>query len=99
MDYQIHSTGSDLRVMLHGRLTFAENGRFRSMLSKLKDSTATKVILDLGDVEFIDSAGLGMLLYTRDAMHRRQGVVVLDAATGQVDRMLDLTRMRDLFGA
>ena len=97
MDFQIRSTNAGLRVMLSGRLTFAENGRFRSMLAELQDSAARTVVLDLGAVDFIDSAGLGMLLYTRDTLRRCNGVVTLDAAAGQVDRMLDLTCMRDLF--
>ena len=83
--------------MLHGRLTFAENNRFRTMLGQLHDGAATKVVLDLGKVEFIDSAGLGMLLYTRDAVRQRNGVVSLDGASGQVDRMLTLSRTHDLF--
>lgn len=97
MDFQMQSSGSSLRVMLHGRLTFAENGRFRALLGQLQDGTATQVVLDLGNVEFIDSAGLGMLLYTRDAVRQRDGEVSLDAASGQVDRMLTLSRMHDLF--
>ena len=98
MDYQIQSTSSGLTVRLSGRLTFAENARFRSMLIQLKERAASAVTLDLGEVEFIDSAGLGMLLYTRDTLHQSQGVVSLSAASGQVGRMLDLSRMRDLFG-
>ena len=99
MDYQIQSSSSGLTVHLSGRLTFSENAQFRRMLLQLQDSTATAVTMDLGAVEFIDSAGLGMLLYTRDTLHQRQGVVSLSAASGQVDRMLELSRMRDLFGA
>ncbi|MDO8608000.1 MAG: STAS domain-containing protein [Phaeospirillum sp.] len=99
MDFQTQSTGADLRVMLHGRLTFNENSQFRLVLGRIADSAATKVVFDLGGVDFIDSAGLGMLLYARDTLRQRDGVVTLDAAIGQVDRMLDLARMRDLFKA
>ena len=99
MDFQIQSTAAGLRVMLQGRLTFAENGRFRQLLARLEDQAAARVVLDLAGVEFIDSAGLGMLLYPRDSMRRHNGAVSLDAAAGQVARMLDLARMRDLFGA
>jgi anti-anti-sigma factor len=98
MDYQIQSTSSGVTVHLSGRLTFTENTQFRGMLMRLQEHAANAVTLDLGEVEFIDSAGLGMLLYTRDALHQRQGVVSLSAASGQVGRMLDLSRIRDLFG-
>ena len=98
MDYQIQSTATGLTVTLSGRLTFTENAQFRAMLMQLQEHSTTAVTLDLGEVEFIDSAGLGMLLYTRDTLHQRQGVVSLSAARGQVGRMLELSRMQDLFG-
>ena len=98
MDYRILSTSSGLTVSLSGRLTCTENAHFRNMLMELQERAPSAVTLDLGEVEFIDSAGLGMLLYTRDTLHQHQGVVSLSAAKGQVGRMLDLSRIRDLFG-
>ncbi len=99
MDFRIENTPRGLRLALRGRLTFAENGDFRGVLARLCESAAPigRVEVDLGDVEFIDSAGLGLLLQARDAVRKCQGDIALVEARGQVNRMLGLVCYQDLF--
>lgn len=98
MDFEFCPTASGLNVALRGRLTFAENGQFRRILGQLGDLAGVpRVVFDLGGVDYIDSAGLGMLLVARDAVAGQKGRLTLDSARGQVARMLDLARFRDLF--
>lgn len=99
MDFEIETTATGLRVILRGRLTFTQNDSFRRMLDAVLASHAVgaAVALDLGGVAFIDSAGLGLLLHTRDRVHRRSGTVTLVGAVAQVERMLTLARFGDLF--
>lgn len=97
MEFEYTPSIAGLRVTLRGRLTFAENPRFRQVLSHIGDRKAQRIVIDLGQVDFIDSAGLGMLIHARDAARRHNGTVTLDAARGQVDRMLGLARLHDVF--
>jgi len=99
MDFEIETTAAGLRVILRGRLTFTQNDSFRRMLAAVvaAHSEGGSVALDLGGVDFIDSAGLGLLLHTRDSIRRRSGTVALVGAVAQVDRMLTLARFGELF--
>ncbi|SEH35703.1 STAS domain-containing protein [Magnetospirillum fulvum] len=99
MDFDIEMTATGLRVILRGRLTFTQNDSFRRMLAAVLAAhrSGGGVVLDLGGVDFIDSAGLGLLLHTRDWVRRRSGTVALVGAVGQVDRMLTLARFAELF--
>ncbi|CAA7624881.1 STAS domain-containing protein [Magnetospirillum sp. SS-4] len=97
MEFEFNPAAAALRVTLRGRLTFAENPRFRQVLSHIGSRKAKRVVIDLAHVDFIDSAGLGMLMHARDAARRHDGIVTLDAARGQVDRMLGLARLHDVF--
>ncbi len=90
--------GADAGVVsLSGRLTFAENGAFRRVVEGLEHARGDEVVLDLAGVEFIDSAGMGLLLVTRDVMAARGGRVRLRNAAGQVARMLRLAKFGDFF--
>lgn len=84
-------------VQLSGRLTFAENGAFRQVVEGLQHSARDQVVIDLGGLDFIDSAGMGMLLVARDLVAAQGGSVRLRNAAGQVARMLRLAKFSDFF--
>jgi anti-anti-sigma factor len=48
-------------------------------------------------LEFIDSAGLGMLLIIRDKLNAKNGSVLLRGSQGQVQKMLKLGNFETLF--
>ncbi|MCR6631715.1 MAG: STAS domain-containing protein [Magnetospirillum sp.] len=84
-------------VYLDGRLTFAENGAFRQVVEELQQVDHSQVVIDLSRLDFIDSAGLGMLLVARDLVAAHGGGVALRHAAGQVGRMLHLAKFGDFF--
>ena len=84
-------------VTLNGRLTFAENAAFRRVVEGLSQQTCRDVVLDLSDLDFLDSAGMGMLLVVRDLAAGRGGRATLRGADGQVARMLLLAKFGDFF--
>jgi anti-anti-sigma factor len=99
MDFELATIAGGLRVILRGRLTISENVAFRRMVSRIATTRVggERVEIDLTEVAFIDSVGLGLLLHVRDALPGRAGEVILTGATGQVGRMLDPARFGDLF--
>lgn len=84
-------------IRLEGRLTFAESSEFRRVVETLEQSGSGQVVIDLEHLEFIDTAGMGLLLVARDASARQGGSVRLAGAGGQVARMLRLARFADYF--
>ena len=62
MDYRISSNGGTTEVNLAGRLTFDENQQFLEIITEIAELGGSQTVLNLRDVEFIDSAGLGLLL-------------------------------------
>ncbi len=84
-------------VTLSGRLTFAENAAFRRVVEAVAQQTCRDVVLDLSGLDFLDSAGMGMLLVVRDLVAGRGGRATLRGADGQVARMLLLAKFGDFF--
>ena len=54
-------------------------------------------MLDLANLNWIDSAGLGMLLLARDAAHKNDLKLVLRSPRGDVKSMLELGRFDTIF--
>lgn len=97
MNYTTEKSGNTVKVELQGRLTFGDHSIFRKLIDEIRVQEAATQILDLSGVEFIDSAGLGMLLLARDEGEKSCATVILKAAQGQVRRMLEVARFDTLF--
>src|SRR5438067_12637732 len=62
--FEISVTESDsqLRVRVHGELDVATSPRLRTELTVLIARGATDITLEFGEVTFVDSSGLGVLV-------------------------------------
>ena len=56
------------RMTLVGKLTYEENDSFRKSLTQLQQAEPGNLVIDMAQLDFIDSAGLGMLLLMRDRL-------------------------------
>lgn len=97
MEYKIRAEGSDEEVVLRGRFTFTDYESFRGLVADLTRKGARRQVLNLGELDFIDSAGLGMLLIARDEAERNSCSLVLRRPQGQVKRMLEVARFNSMF--
>lgn len=97
MNYIIVSSGPQTEIKLVGHLTFADYQAFREVTDKIDHPACQEATLDLSEMEFIDSAGLGMLLLVREKMVTKNGQVCLRGSHGQVKKMLDLGKFDALF--
>jgi len=97
MQYQIDIKDEILEAKLSEKITFSDLDGFREMISRMVDSKSDNNIMDLSNVEFIDSAGLGMLLLARDEISRISSHLTLKSPQGQVRRMFDVACFERMF--
>jgi anti-anti-sigma factor len=97
MDVTCQTEGGEAKVAIKGRFTFQDHTKFREVIAKVISADTQKLSIDLGQVEFIDSAGLGMLLLVREEMRNKSRDVVLRRAQGQVKRMFGIACFDTLF--
>lgn len=97
MIHTVKSSGQNIGIELKGRLTYTDYNNFKTVSDLFEKVEDEQCFLDLTDLEFIDSAGLGMLLLLRDKVSEKKGLVILKGAHGQVKKMLELGRFDSLF--
>jgi HptB-dependent secretion and biofilm anti anti-sigma factor len=95
MQFQMDNNAALVRIS--GKFTFTDHTAFRALVSRLFEAKDTCVVIDLAKVEFIDSAGLGMLLLARDEAIKTRRKLVLRGPHGQVKNMFDVTKFGALF--
>lgn len=97
MIFTFKKVGPETVIDIRGRLTFSDYSNFREMTQMLTEYKTKNCQIDLTGLEFIDSAGLGMLLIARDKIRAVDGQISLIGAQGQVKKMLDLGHFDRLF--
>ena len=80
-------------VRLDGELDIAVDDQLRATLLELAEE-ARPVVLDLSELRFCDVPGMRLLMDFSRAAAANGVQVQVRGATGQVDRLLDLTHAR-----
>lgn len=82
---------------LEGRFTFSDQQAFARVLVQLENPQIGTLRLNLAQVEFIDSAALGMLLLALEKAEKLDKKLILAGAEGQVKKMFGMANFHTLF--
>lgn len=96
MQFQLKRTEQELSVTCEGRFTFADHHAFREVVEEVSSNPPAVLIFNVNNVDFVDSAGLGMLLIANNACNENDTDVVIRGATGQVEKMVRIAKFGDL---
>ena len=78
-------------IALSGGLDLENAGEIDAELRRLEEDGAEKVVLDLSDLDFIDSTGISMLLSAATRSAGSDRLEVRRSQSPDVDRLLELT--------
>ena len=85
-------------VDLSGRISLGDGSALlRTTVRGLLDEGKTRIILNLGDVNYIDSSGIGELVSGFTAVRNRGGELKLLNLTKKVHDLLQLTKLFTVF--
>lgn len=80
-----------------GRVVFGDEATALRDLVKRLLTESTQIVLNLGEVNYIDSGGLGMLVGLYTSARNAGGNVKLAALTKRVDDLLQVTKLLTVF--
>ncbi len=84
-------------VKLAHRLTAADITAARYLINDIIRNGNAKLLLDISDLGFIDSRGLGLLVGSREEARKHKGDLFLLAPKPEVRALLELTRLDQVF--
>jgi anti-sigma B factor antagonist len=85
-------------VDLSGRIALGEGSALlRTTIRELLERGRKKIILNLGDVNYIDSSGIGELVSGFTAVRSREGELKLLHLTKKVHDLLQITKLFTVF--
>jgi anti-sigma B factor antagonist len=81
-----------------GRITLGEgSSTFRDTIRDLAQSGSKKILLNLGEVSYIDSSGIGELVSAFTTVTNHGGVLKLLNLTKRVQDLLQITKLYTVF--
>lgn len=96
MDFSTRSVADGIEVRLNGRLEFTDHDRLRDIVALLDQGHSRRFVVDLSDLAFIDSAGLGMLLILQEETDQRNIKFIVRSPKNEVKRSLELAKIGEI---
>jgi anti-sigma B factor antagonist len=98
MKATVRDIGKVAVLDLSGKITIGEGDVvLREKVTELLDAGRLNVLLNLGKVSYMDSAGIGELVACYKRAKEKNGTVKLLNPTGKVYDLLQLTKLEEVF--
>lgn len=97
MDIQMREEGSIAILTLSGRLDLASGSTLKEYVKRLAEKNITSVHLNLADVEFINSSGLGALVSIMKEIRLLKGRLTLSNLASYVQEIFEITQLSHIF--
>jgi anti-sigma B factor antagonist len=97
VDIKTEHNGDAIIYRLHGSLDLATSPSVRAALLEAADEGKHEIIVDLSELEFLDSTGLGALIGAHRRALEHDGRVRLVVCEGMISRLLTITGLMKVF--
>jgi anti-sigma B factor antagonist len=97
MDITIETIDGVTVIHLNGTLDARSVHALRDQVSALIAAGATRFVVDAAQLKFVDSMGLGALLYIRRFARQGKGDIRIASAGRELLVLLDLSGLRTIF--
>ncbi|MCF4119843.1 STAS domain-containing protein [Antribacter sp. KLBMP9083] len=94
MEFKTEELGKDITLVRgNGRLNMIAAPRLRSVVAYAVENGRPRVVVDLSEVEFMDSSGLGSLISCLKTVRQAGGDLRIAAPATQVSMVLSLSNV------
>lgn len=96
MEFSAHTTPDAVEAHLSGRLEYTDHDRLRDIVALLEDAQVRRFVVDVSRLDFIDSAGLGMLLILQEEAEEKNMKLVVRGPRADVRQSIDLAKLGEI---
>ena len=94
---KIRQSGSVSLVDVSGRLTSFETGALRDSISRLLKQGHKDIILNLTDLQYLDSSGIGELARVYVSVVKQNGQMKVIGLSSKIEEVLKITHLYQVF--
>jgi anti-sigma B factor antagonist len=97
LDFEVTERNGHAVLRVEGEVDIARAAELREELIKLIDMGYRQVVVDLDDIEFLDSTGLGVLMHGLKRLRDEQGELALVCTQRRLLNVFETTGLAKVF--
>ncbi|MCP3891199.1 MAG: STAS domain-containing protein [Desulfobulbaceae bacterium] len=97
MKIETNKNESVTTISLTGRFDATVVGRFKEFLNSLSPNGTEQYVVDLANLQYIDSSGLGCLVFFLRQVRQNGGEIKISTISGKVRAVFELTKLHRIF--
>jgi anti-sigma B factor antagonist len=98
MSIEIKEQGQISIIKLSGNIMGGpEASEINERIHVLIDAGKRKIIIDLKDVELMNSSGLGILISAVTTLKNNEGELALTSLSNRIENLLTITKLKNIF--
>jgi len=97
MDITVKEQGNVNVLILKGKLDLANSGTLKDIIKSLLDQNKNKFHLNMTDVDFINSSGLGALVSLMKEIKVSKGRITMSNLAPYVSEIFEITQLSSVF--
>ncbi len=97
MELKIRKTGDNYIIDLDGEMDLYNSYKLKDLVTKMVEKDVKRIIVNLDSVTYIDSSGVGALIYVCSIIKKLNLQLAMSNIHGSVKKVIDLTKLTDYF--
>jgi anti-sigma B factor antagonist len=97
MELKLRKHESTYIVDVNGEMDLYNSYKLKELVMKMLQKSIKKIVVNMMDVEYIDSSGIGALIYICSTMKKMNGHFMLSNVHGSVKKVIELTKLMGYF--
>lgn len=94
MKIDLHEDRHGIQILgLTGEMDLYSSGSLKETVVGLWNDGVSRLVIDLSQLEYVDSSGIGVLLAVYSSSQKRGNRIVFSGATGSVMKVIELTKL------
>jgi stage II sporulation protein AA (anti-sigma F factor antagonist) len=97
LQHKLQETGDEFILHMQGKFTHRDYADFLAVVDRMVEARTQHFIFDMDHLDFIDSAGIGMMLMILDIGQRHAVEVIVRNTHGPVQAVIRNAHLDELF--
>jgi anti-sigma B factor antagonist len=97
MELRIRKNQEIYIIDIQGELDLYNSYKLKELLGKMLEKKIERFIINLNEVEYIDSSGIGALIYVSSTLKKLNHKLAITNIHGSVKRVIEMTKLMGFF--
>ncbi|HUW39589.1 MAG TPA: anti-sigma factor antagonist [Rectinemataceae bacterium] len=97
MELKIRKNGENYIIDVNGEMDLYNSYKLKELVMKMLEKKVERFIINLENVDYIDSSGIGALIYICSTIKKMSLKLVITNIHGSVKKVIELTKLMGYF--